>query len=66
MRATDAPERNGLDVTLKREDEGREQRASKPLWLSILIFLPVLIFVAYIMLVLFHFVDDVIHERLGG
>jgi hypothetical protein len=53
-------------MTIKPVEEPGEPRARKPLWVTILIFLPVIIFVAYILLVAVHGIDDFIRERAAG
>jgi hypothetical protein len=53
-------------MTITPVEEPGEPRARKPLWLTILIFLPVIIFVAYILLVTVHGIDDFIRERAAG
>ncbi len=53
-------------MTIKPIEEPGKPRARKPLWLTILIFLPVIIFVAYILLVTIHGIDDFIRERAAG
>lgn len=53
-------------MTIKEVGETAKQRAGKPLWLTILIFLPLIIVVAYIVLVTVHGIDDIIRERAAG
>ena len=66
MGSADSVLGKGNGVTFNQAEESGEKRKSKPLWITILMFLPVLIFVAYILLVLIHGIDDIIRERSAG
>ena len=53
-------------MTITPVEESGKPRARKPLWLSVLIFLPVIILLAYILLLTVHGIDDIIRERAAG